>query len=201
MIPPELDKKRRDRKIEEKYRRDSADALKAALGDPYTKDKILADVPIRTWAMEMMRHCRDFGFTTEGQFMGHIWNQLYPDLQELCTKPNNQTRRSVLPNGSSQMAVAIENIARPEFPPTVSGKSGRAWDYLYGTMSAEAQFHSHTVFHGTQTCHQDRHGWQPPFTAIDTVPITAILVEGPTTTAPTSSEGEFGTPPLLKRLL
>ncbi len=100
-------RKRRDRKIEEKYRRDSADALKAALGDPYTKDKILADVPIRTWAMEMMRHCRDFGFTTEGQFMGHIWNQLYPDLQELCTKPNNQTRNLRVQIQSCVMPVVV----------------------------------------------------------------------------------------------
>ncbi|KAI1756859.1 hypothetical protein F4782DRAFT_484384 [Xylaria castorea] len=79
------------------------------------------------------------------------------------------------------------------------------WDYLYGTMYAEIQSYSYTVFHGTHTCYQDCSGWhnyyfsgsvEPPFTAIDTVPVTTTPVEGPTTTAPTSSEGETGTPPI-----
>ncbi|KAI8946046.1 hypothetical protein F4801DRAFT_597103 [Xylaria longipes] len=78
------------------------------------------------------------------------------------------------------------------------------WDYLHGTMYAEMQAYSYTVFHSTHTCYQGCYGWydyyfsggvEPTSTAIDTVPVTTTPVEGPTTTAPTSSEGEVETPP------
>ncbi|KAI1419572.1 hypothetical protein F5Y12DRAFT_231733 [Xylaria sp. FL1777] len=72
------------------------------------------------------------------------------------------------------------------------------WDYEDGTMYAEVQFHSYTVFYGTHTCYQDCYGWheyyfsgsaEPSFTMIDTVPTTTTPpVEEPATTIPTSSE-------------
>ncbi|KAI1743246.1 hypothetical protein F4680DRAFT_409613 [Xylaria scruposa] len=77
------------------------------------------------------------------------------------------------------------------------------WDYLHGTMYAEMQDYSYTVFHGTHTCYQDCFDWhnyyfsgssQPPFTVIETDPVTTP--EGPTTTALTSSEAETETPPV-----
>ncbi|KAI0855511.1 hypothetical protein F4860DRAFT_496062 [Xylaria cubensis] len=79
------------------------------------------------------------------------------------------------------------------------------WDYLHGTMYAEVQSYSYTVFHGTHTCYQDCSGWydyyfsgssEPPFTVINTVPVTTTPLEEPTMTAFTSSEGETGTPPV-----
>ncbi|KAI0449344.1 hypothetical protein F5B21DRAFT_50556 [Xylaria acuta] len=78
------------------------------------------------------------------------------------------------------------------------------WDYQHGTMYAEIQSYSYTIFHSTHTCYQDCYGWhsyyfsggpEPSFTAIDTIPATTTPAEVPTTTAPTSSEGEVGTPP------
>ncbi|TRX95052.1 hypothetical protein FHL15_004137 [Xylaria flabelliformis] len=78
------------------------------------------------------------------------------------------------------------------------------WDYLHGTMYAEVLSYRYTVFHGTHTCYQDCRGWhdyyfsgssEPPFTVMNTVPVTTTPVEEPTTTALTSSEGETGIPP------
>ncbi|GAP85731.2 hypothetical protein SAMD00023353_1400130 [Rosellinia necatrix] len=72
------------------------------------------------------------------------------------------------------------------------------WDYLDGTMYAEVQSYDYTVFHGTHTCYQDCYGWrdyyfsgsvQPPFTVIDTPPVTTTpaeetsLLEGPSSAA------------------
>ncbi|KAI4859375.1 hypothetical protein F4820DRAFT_168240 [Hypoxylon rubiginosum] len=77
------------------------------------------------------------------------------------------------------------------------------WDYLYGTMYAEIQAYSYTVFHSTHTCYEDCYPWHsyyfsggtlPPFPT-DAAPATTIPVEEPTTTAATSSESEVGTPP------
>ncbi|KAI1772318.1 hypothetical protein F4818DRAFT_444543 [Hypoxylon cercidicola] len=78
------------------------------------------------------------------------------------------------------------------------------WDYLRGTMYAEMQSYSYTVFYGTHTCYQDCYGWhdyyfsggtEPPFTVTDAVPVTTP-VEEPTTTTPASSESEVETPPV-----
>ncbi|KAI0972267.1 hypothetical protein F4678DRAFT_56127 [Xylaria arbuscula] len=75
------------------------------------------------------------------------------------------------------------------------------WDYEYGTMYAEAQYYSYTVFYSTHTCYQDCNGWyeyyfsgssEPPFTVVDTGPATTTPVDAPTTT---SSEGDVETPP------
>ncbi|KAI0535066.1 hypothetical protein GGR58DRAFT_480588 [Xylaria digitata] len=77
------------------------------------------------------------------------------------------------------------------------------WDYEHGTMYAEAQYFSYTVFHGTHTCYGPCYDWNsyyfsggtlPPFTAIDTAP-TTTPGEEPTTTAPISSESKVETPP------
>ncbi|KAI0443553.1 hypothetical protein F4803DRAFT_307230 [Xylaria telfairii] len=77
------------------------------------------------------------------------------------------------------------------------------WDYLHGTMYAEVQSYSYTVFHSTHTCYQDCNGWyeyyfsggvEPTFPVGDD-PATTTPVEVPTTTTPTSSEGEVETSP------
>ncbi|KAI6084585.1 hypothetical protein F4821DRAFT_242542 [Hypoxylon rubiginosum] len=67
------------------------------------------------------------------------------------------------------------------------------WDYLYGTMYAEIQTFSYTVFMSTHTCYGDCYDWrsyyfsggiQPPFTTPVEEPTTTTAIEEPTTTTP-----------------
>ncbi|KAI1373899.1 hypothetical protein F4677DRAFT_427576 [Hypoxylon crocopeplum] len=77
------------------------------------------------------------------------------------------------------------------------------WDYS-GTMYAEPQFFSYTVFYSTHTCYESCYDWQSyyfsggtlPYFPTGAAPATTTPVDEPATTAPTSSEGEVETLPV-----